>query len=114
MLNKLELQPVKPPNQKYIPKPYEKMQYPGQRVQVDVKFVPEICIVGDAKAEWRKFYQYTAINEYPHCRYLEAFEDFRKQLADHSRKYNNSPMRPLNWKFPSDYINAFLSNGQVF
>lgn len=32
MLNKLELQPIKPPNPKYIPKPYEKMQYPGQRV----------------------------------------------------------------------------------
>ena len=32
MLRKLELQPVKPPNPKYIPKPYEKMLYPGQRV----------------------------------------------------------------------------------
>ncbi len=26
---------VKPPNSKYVPKPYEKMQYPGQRVQID-------------------------------------------------------------------------------
>lgn len=37
---------VNPPNPKYIPKLYEKMQYPGQRVQIDVKFVPEVCIVG--------------------------------------------------------------------
>ena len=50
MLRKLELQPVKPPNPKYIPKPYEKMQYPGQRVQIDVKYVPDACIVGDAKS----------------------------------------------------------------
>lgn len=208
MLNKLELQPIKPPNPKYIPKPYEKMSYPGQRVQIDVKFVPEACIVGDAKAEGRKFYQYTAIDEYSRFRYLEAFEehssyssavflehmlkafkfkvecvqtdngaeftkrlgssekptptlfeaslkqcgikhklikpytprhngkvershrkdneyfyathkfysfdDFKKQLAVHSRKYNNFPMRPLNWKSPSDYIKAFLLNGQVF
>ena len=42
---------VKPPNPKYIPKPYEKMQYPGQRVQIDVKFVPEVCIVGQAKGQ---------------------------------------------------------------
>ena len=28
------------PNPKYIPKPYEQMQYPGQRIQIDVKFVP--------------------------------------------------------------------------
>ena len=31
---------VKLPNPKYVPKPYEKMQYPGQRVQIDVKYVP--------------------------------------------------------------------------
>ena len=53
---------VKPKNPKYIPKPYEKMYFPGQRVQVDVKFVPASCIVGAAKGE--KYYQYTAIDEY--------------------------------------------------
>ena len=45
---------VKPKNPKYIPKPYEKMYFPGQRVQVDVKFVPASCIVGAAKGE--KYY----------------------------------------------------------
>ena len=208
MLNKLELQPVKPPNHKYIPKPYEKMEYPGQRVQIDVKYVPDSCIVGDAKAEGKKFYQYTAIDEYSRFRYLEAFEehssyssavflehmlkafkfkvecvqtdngqeftkrlststkpsptlfeaslkqrgiehelikpytprhngkvershrkdneyfyathtfysfdDFKKQLAVHNRNYNNFPMRPLNWNSPADYVNAFLTTGEVF
>ena len=42
---------VKLPNPKYIPKPYEQMHFPGERVQIDVKFVPEVCIVGDAKGE---------------------------------------------------------------
>ena len=64
---------VKPPNPKYVPKPYEKMLYPGQRVQIDVKVVPTSCIVGDAKGQ--KFYQYTAIDEYSRFRYLEAFEE---------------------------------------
>lgn len=64
---------VKPPNPKYIAKPYEKMLYPGQRVQIDVKFVPSACLVGDAKG--KKFYQYTAIDEYSRFRYLEAFEE---------------------------------------
>ena len=197
---------VKPPNPKYIPKPYEQMNYPGQRVQIDVKFVPSACLVGDA-AEL-KFYQYTAIDEYSRYRYLEAFEehstysstlflehlikafpfpikcvqtdngteftkrllpadrrtptlfetrlkqcgiehklirpytprhngkvershrkdneyfyathtfysfdDFKKQLAVHSRKYNKFPMRPLNWKSPTDYVTAFVQNGEVF
>ena len=64
---------VKPPNPKYIAKPYEQMHYPGQRVQIDVKVVPTACIVGDAKGQ--KFYQYTAIDEYSRFRYLEAFEE---------------------------------------
>ena len=61
------------PNHKYVPKPYEKMQCPGQRVQVDVKFVPKVCHVGEAKG--KQFYQYTAIDEYSRFRYVEAFEE---------------------------------------
>ena len=64
---------VKPPNPKYIPKPYEKMLYPGQRVQIDVKVVPSACIVGESQGE--KFYQFTAIDEYSRFRYLEAFKE---------------------------------------
>ena len=64
-LRKQGILAVKPPNPKYVPKPYEKMDYPGQRIQIDVKFVPESCIVGDAKAEGKKFYQYTRLNTEP-------------------------------------------------
>jgi transposase InsO family protein len=206
VLRKMGEMAVKPPNPKYVAKPYEKMQYPGQRVQIDVKFVPAVCLVGDATG--KKFYQYTAIDEYSRFRYLEAFEehssyssavflehmlkkfpfkvecvqtdngqeftkrlgnsqnptptlfertlkqcgiihklikpytprhngkvershrkdneyfyathrfysfeDFKNQLAVHSRKYNNFPMRPLNWLSPNDYISAFIDNGEVF
>ena len=197
---------IRPKNPKYIPRPYEQMQYPGQRVQIDVKFVPEACVVGKAKGQ--KFYQYTAIDEYSRFRYLEAFEehntyssavfvehmleklpfnveciqtdngaeftkrlsntqnptptlfehileahgikhklikpytprhngkvershrkdneyfyathtfysfeDFKKQLAVHSKKYNHFPMSPLKWKSPAYYVKAYLSNGEVF
>lgn len=205
VLRKLGKMAVKPKNPKYIPKPYEKMLFPGQRVQIDVKFVPHSCIVGEA--EGKKFYQYTAIDEYSRFRYLEAFEehssyssavflehllkafkfpiqcvqtdngmeftkrlcagkqtptmfekalqkhgiehklirpytprhngkvershrkdneyfyathkfysldDYKKQLKVHNRNYNKFPMRPLNWKAPADYINAFLKNGELF
>lgn len=64
---------VKPPNPKYIPKPYEQMRYPGQRVQIDVKHVPAVCLVNEAAGQ--KFYQYTAIDEYSRWRYVEAFEE---------------------------------------
>lgn len=197
---------VKPPNPKYVAKPYEAMLYPGQRIQIDVKFVPACCLVGEA--EGQNFFQYTAIDEYSRFRYLEAFEehstyssaqflehvlqafpfpvecvqtdngseftkrllpkgcqtltlferrleergirhklirpytprhngkvershrkdneyfyathtfysfdDFKKQLAVHSRRYNAFPMRPLGWKSPQDYLRLFLNTGEVF
>ena len=37
-LRKRPLMAEKPPNPKYIPKPYEQMQYPGQRVQIACSF----------------------------------------------------------------------------
>ena len=64
---------VKLPNPKYIPKPYEQMQYPGQRVQIDVKYVPAACLVGEVKEQ--RLYQYTFIDEYSRYRYLEAFQE---------------------------------------
>lgn len=70
---------VKLPNPKYIPKPYEQMQYPGQRVQIDVKYVPASCLVGEAAEEAKEnggvYYQYTFIDEYSRFRYLEAFKE---------------------------------------
>ena len=43
------------PKKKYKPKPYEQMQHPGQRVQIDVKVVPRSCIADPLL----KLYQYT-------------------------------------------------------
>lgn len=73
VLRRMKLTPVKPPNPKYIPKPYEQMTYPGQRVQIDVKHVPTACLVGELQGQ--KLYQYTAIDEYSRLRYLEGFEE---------------------------------------
>lgn len=96
---------VKPPNPKYIPKPYEQMLYPGQRVQIDVKVVPTACIVGDAKGN--KFYQYTAIDEYSRFRYLEAFEE---QSSYSSAVF----LEHLLKKFPFKIECIQTDNGQEF
>ena len=96
---------VKLPNPKYIPKPYEQMQYPGQRVQIDVKFVPDACIVGDAKG--KKFYQYTAIDEYSRFRYLEAFEE-------HSSYSSAVFLQHMLKKFPFKVECVQTDNGQEF
>lgn len=39
-------------------KPYQRAAYPGQKVQVDVKFVPSECAT-----DGKKYYQYTAVDE---------------------------------------------------
>lgn len=39
------------PNPKYVPKPYEQMHYPGERIQIDVKYVPSACLVNEAKGQ---------------------------------------------------------------
>ena len=71
------------PKQKYKPKPYEQMQYPGQRVQIDVKVVPKACIADPEL----KLYQYTAIDEYSRYRILGAYvEQCAFSSADFLRK----------------------------
>lgn len=61
------------PKKKYLPKPYQQMDYPGQRVQIDVKVVPKTCRKGDFPEE--KLYQYTAIDEYTRLRFLKAYKE---------------------------------------
>ena len=68
-LRKRNSMAAKPPNPKYVSKPYEQMTYPGQRVQIDVKFVPTVCLVNDVAGQ--KFYQYTAIDEYSRWRVID-------------------------------------------
>ena len=61
VLRRTEQGAVKLPNPKYVAKPYEQMQYPDQRVQIDVKYVPAACLVGaaveDAKENGGYYYQ---------------------------------------------------------
>lgn len=63
----------KPQKKPYIPKPYTQMTYPGERVQIDVKFVPRSCCTNLFPGE--RFYQYTAIDEFSRLRFLMGFPE---------------------------------------
>ena len=54
----------------YEPKPYQKMTYPGERVQIDVKYVPAKSLTKEVKEKDGRYYQYTAIDEYTRQRVL--------------------------------------------
>lgn len=66
-------------------KKYIQPTYPGERIQIDIKYVPTRCMVGDMK-----LYQYTAIDEYTRLRYLQIYEEastytsvqFMKEVID--------------------------------
>ena len=43
--------------------------YPGERVQIDVKYVPKECMSKELREIGERYYQYTAIDEYTRKRY---------------------------------------------
>lgn len=69
------------------PKPYRRADYPGQKIQMDVKYVPSYC-----PADGKKYYQYTAVDECSRWTYREMYEehstyssrDFLEKLIRHA------------------------------
>lgn len=61
----LKKKPPKRPN-----KPYQRAEYPGQKVQIDVKYVPSSCVTDGAK-----YYQYTAKDECSRWTYRELYSE---------------------------------------
>ncbi len=43
--------------------------YPGEKVQIDVKYVPTVCLTKELQEKGEKYYQYTAIDEFTRIRY---------------------------------------------
>ena len=85
VMRRLGMFPKERPKRRYIPKPYEQMTYAGQRVQIDVKYVPSSCLVGAVKGE--RFYQYTAIDEYSRTRCLWASREASTYTSAFFLKY---------------------------
>ncbi|MFZ2538124.1 MAG: DDE-type integrase/transposase/recombinase [Oscillospiraceae bacterium] len=64
---------LKPEQKKKSPRklmPYERVTYPGQKVQIDVKFVPSYCAPNG-----HKYYQYTAIDECTRLVYKGLYDE---------------------------------------
>ena len=56
--------------EKRKPKPYQRAEYPGQKVQIDVKYVPSRCVAGG-----QKYYQFTAIDECSRHVFREMYDE---------------------------------------
>lgn len=112
-LRKRGIMAVHPPNPKYIPKPYEQMTYPGQRIQVDVKFVPSACLKNSAVIG-KQFFQYTAIDEYSRWRFVEAFEEHNTYSSalflEHLVKAFPMPIECVQTDNGTEFTNRFTSH----
>ena len=85
VLRRLGGKPIKLPNPKKVPKPYEQMTYPGQKCQIDVKYVPKSCLVGEAAEE--AYFQYTFLDEYSRFRILKAYKEQSTYSSTQFLKY---------------------------
>ena len=96
---------------KYIPKPYTQMTYPGERIQIDVKYVPQTCT--QAMGKGAKLYQFTAIDEYSRKRYLEGFGDNSSYSAavfvQNAVKYFKFPVKCVQTDNGQEFTKAFSS-----
>jgi transposase InsO family protein len=80
------------------PKAYDGGKFPGERVQIDVKYVPRACLYGE------KLYQYTAVDEYSRwC--------FREIYAEHSDYSAMLFLRNLNKSAPFKILAVQTDNG---
>ena len=91
------------------PKPYQRAEYPGQKVQVDVKFVPTYCVVNG-----QKYYQYTAVDECTRWTFREMYDehstysstDFLKKLILNCP----FPIREIQTDNGTEFTRALISN----
>ena len=98
-IKRLKLEETPEKRKGYKPKPYQRADYPGQKVQIDVKFVPAYCV-----ANGQKYYQYTAVDE---CtRYC-----FREMYDEHSTYSSLDFLKKLIEKFPFPIREVQTDNG---
>lgn len=95
------------PKKKRKNKPYQRAEYPGQKVQLDVKFVPTYCV-----ADGRKYYQFTAKDECSRWTYREMYDEHStysaKDFLEKLIRIAPFPIRMIQTDNGSEFTNALL------
>ena len=102
---------IKPENKKKQarkPMPYERAVYPGQKIQIDVKFVPSYCV-----ANGKKYYQYTAVDECTRWTFREMYDEHStyssKDFLIKLIKAFPAPIREIQTDNGREFTNAYLT-----
>ena len=88
-------------------KPYQRAEYPGQKIQMDVKYVPAYCV-----ANGQKYYQFTAKDECTRWTYREMYAEHSTASAkDFLEKLVRTapfPIRMIQTDNGTEFTNALL------
>lgn len=88
-------------------KPYQRAEYPGQKIQIDVKFVPSYCVTDGAK-----YYQFTAKDECTRWTYRELYAEHStysaKTFLEDLIKKAPFPIRMIQTDNGAEFTNALL------
>ena len=89
------------------PKPYQRADYPGQKVQIDVKYVPGRCV-----ANGQKYYQFTAVDECTRWTFREMYDEHSTYSAkDFLMKFLETepfPIREVQTDNGTEFTNTLL------
>ncbi len=90
-------------------RPYQRAAYPGQKVQVDVKFVPSECVV-----DGKKYYQFTAVDECTRWTYRQMYDEHSTYSAEafliELIQQCPFPIREIQTDNGAEFTKALLSN----
>ena len=89
--------------------PYVRAEYPGQKVQIDVKFVPAYCVTNGCK-----YYQYTAVDESSRWTFREMYDEHSTYSSvDFLKKLIQAcpfPIREIQTDNGTEWTRALVSN----
>ena len=89
------------------PKPYKRAEYPGQKIQLDVKFVPSYCVV-----DGKKYYQYTAVDECTRWTFREMYDEHStyssKQFLERLIEKAPFPIREIQTDNGTEFTNRLI------
>lgn len=102
-MRKLGIGRKKQRKKKHVPQPYDTPKIAGERVQIDVKYVPSACLVKGLP----KLYQYTAVDEATRLRCRVIFDE-------HSNWNSVRFLHYVRKKFPFDIKCVQTDNGTEF
>ena len=90
-------------------KPYQRADYPGQKVQVDVKFVPSECVTNG-----EKYYQFTAVDECTRWTYRQMYAEHSthsaKLFLEELLREAPFPIREIQTDNGTEFTKALLVN----